>query len=151
MTIAVNGHGTLISRALAATPTVYVEIAELGDITLPGITKNEFDASVQNRTSDDWLVSSLIRREATTFPINFIGSNSTHDHLTGLYKAAIDTTLDGYKFTLTSGGSIYLTYIHSGYVKSVSNMKAPVDGKLTADVTLRFTGPYLINGVVIGL
>jgi hypothetical protein len=52
---------------------------------------------------------------------------------------------------MVSGGSIYMTYIYSGNVKAIENIKAPVDGPVMADVTLRFSGPYTINGVVVGL
>jgi hypothetical protein len=148
--LAVSGHGTLIARAPAATPTVFTEIAQLGDIQLPGFTRNEFDVTVQNLNIDNYVMG-IPRRNATTFPMNFLALNPTHDHIQGLVKAYMDNSFDGYKFTLTSGGAIYMSYVYSGNVKAIENMKAPVDGPLTADVTLRFSGPYTVNGVVIGL
>ena len=42
MTQAISGHGCLIARALSTTPTVFVAIAELGDISLPELQRNEF-------------------------------------------------------------------------------------------------------------
>jgi hypothetical protein len=150
MTIAVSGHGTLIARAPAATPTVFTTIAELGDITLPGFTKNEFDVTTQNLNIDNYVMG-IPRRNPNTITLHFLASDPTHDHLTGLSKAFIDNSFDGYKFTMVSGGSIYMTYIYSGNVKAIENIKAPVDGPVMADVTLRFSGPYTINGVVVGL
>ncbi len=145
MTVAQSSHGWLIARALAASPTVFTTIAELKDITLPGMMRNEFDATTQNINIDGYVMG-VLRREATTVAINFIPGDATHDHITGLQNAIINNTLDGYKFTSPSGDTIY---IHSGYVKAVK-ATAPVDGILGANVELRFTGKFLINGVVVG-
>ncbi len=145
MTIAQSSHGWLIARALAASPTVFTTIAELRDITLPGLERNEFDSSVQNRNIDDYVMG-LLRRAAPTVLINFIPGDATHDHITGLWNAIMNNTLDGYKFTSPSGDTVY---VHSGYVKAITG-NAPVDGTLSANVTLRVTGKFTINGVVVG-
>lgn len=146
MTIAISSHGTIVSRAKAATPTVFEEIAELGDLNLPGLSRNEYDSSVHNRDIDDYVLG-ILRRGAFTFPINFLPSNATHDHLTGLYKAMVTEPppIDGYKVTFPTG----LEWVMSGQVQAI-DPTAPVDGKLSADVTLRFSGPMTIGNVIIG-
>lgn len=146
MTLAISSHGTLVSRAKSATPTVFEEIAELGDMDLPELSRNEFEASVHNRNIDDYVLG-ILRRGAFGFPLNFLPTNGTHDHLTGLYKAIIDNSIDGYKVTWPQNS---LQWVMSGQVQAIAP-KAPVDGKLSADVTLRFSGPMTIGGVVIGL
>jgi hypothetical protein len=145
MTTPISAHGTLIARAPAATPAVFTTIAELGDFTLPEMTRNEFDASVHNRNIDNYVLG-ILRRGAMTFPFNFIPTDPTQDHLTGLYKAIIDNAIDGYRVTLSDG----TPWIMSGQVQAIKPT-APVDGKLTADVTLRFSGYMSIAGVLIGL
>lgn len=150
MTIALSGHGTLIARALSATPTVFTNIAEMGDIMFPGFSRNEFDATTQNRNIDARILG-VLRRAPCTVALNFLPNDGTHDHLTGLLNACITEPppTDGYKFTFptAAGASVW---VMSGQCKSVANVKAPVDGKLSADVTLVFNGLFTINGIVYG-
>ena len=144
MSIAISSHGTIVSRAKAATPTVFEDIAELGDITPPELSRNEFDATTQDKDIDSYVLG-VLRRGAFTVPLNFLPTDGTHDHLTGLQKAIIDNSIDGYKVTFPDATE----WVMSGQVQAVAP-KAPVDGKLAADVTLRFSGRMTINGVVIG-
>lgn len=150
MTIALSGHGTKISRALAASPTSFTEIAEMGDITFPNLSRNEFDAVTQNRNIDARVLG-ILRRGDCTLSLNFLPANSTHDHLTGLVAAMITEPppIDGYKFVWPSAAGSGI-WIMSGQVKAVSNIKAPADGKISADVTLVFSDVFTINGVVYG-
>ena len=144
MSIAISSHGTIVSRAKAATPTVFEDIAELGDITPPELSRNEVDATTQDKDIDSYVLG-VLRRGAFTVPLNFLPTDGTHDHLTGLQKAIIDNSIDGYKVTFPDATE----WVMSGQVQAVAP-KAPVDGKLAADVTLRFSGRMTINGVVIG-
>jgi len=141
MTIAISSHGTLIARAPSATPTTFSTIGELGDIQMPGLMRNEFDATPQNRDIDSY-VTGVLRRQQTTFPIFYHKDNTTH---LGLYDAIIDNSYDGYRFTSPDGQVL----IMSGFVQSIVPA-APVDGLQVANVTLRFSGPFVFNGEVIG-
>lgn len=147
MTIAISSHRTIIYRAKSETPTTFEEIAELGDLQLPELMRNEFDATVHNRNIDDYVLG-IMRRGAFSFPINFLPTNETHDHLTGLYAAIIANSIDGYKFVFPDEDAT--EWIISGQVQAI-NPTAPVDGKLSADITIRFSGPMVIGGVIVGL
>lgn len=146
MTLAISSHGTLVARAPAATPGVWTTIAELGDITFPELMRNEFDAVTQDKNIDSYTLG-VLRRGALTVPLNFLPTNGTHDHLTGLIKALITepVPVDGWRITSPDGTQ----WIMSGQVKGFSP-KAPVDGKLSADVTIRMSGLMSIGGVSIG-
>lgn len=148
MTLPLSGHGAKISRALSATPTVFVEIAEVGDITLPGLDHNEFDGTSHNRNIDAYVMG-VLRRELFTIRLNFLPTDPSHDHLTGLIKASTTNPVptDGFKIVFPD---LVSTWVASGQVKSVSNIVLPVDGLSTADVGVRFSGLMTINGVVIG-
>lgn len=140
---AMSGHGTLIDVQL--TPGgAYTEIAELRDITPPGLSRNEFDATTQNEDIDSYALG-VLRREAVTVAVNFIPSNNTHDHLTGMQKLLIDNTRTGFKFTYPDGTE----WICSGQVSGFKPT-APVDGLMSAEMTLRFSGPMSIDGAIIG-
>lgn len=140
---ALSGHGTLVSYQ--QTPGgVFVDIAEQGDITPPEMSRNEFDATTQNENIDSWVLG-VLKRGAFTTPLNFLPSDATHDHLTGVYHLLIANVMTGWKMTFPEGTE----WIFSGQVKGISP-KAPVDGKLSADVTIRFSGLMIIDGVIIG-
>src|ERR1044071_5538672 len=66
----ISSHGTIIEFAPAATPTMYTEIAELGDIQMPGLNRNDFDITSHNRDIDTYVMG-VLRRELVTFPMFF--------------------------------------------------------------------------------
>lgn len=150
MTIALSGHGALVARAPALTPTIFTTIAEMGDIAWPSFKRNVFDATTQNRNIDANILG-VLRRDPITIKLNFLPADPTHDHLTGLLSAIIvePPPVDGYKFTFPSaaGGAIW---VMSGQCSAVNNIMAPVDGKMSADVTITPSGLFTINGVVYG-
>ncbi len=148
MTIALSGHGASVQRAPAATPTVFTTIAEMGDINWPSFKRNVFDATTQNRNVDASILG-VLRRNPCTLSLNFLPTDSTHDNLTGVISAIVTEPppIDGYKFTFpTSAGTS--VWVMSGQVSGVQNIKAPVDGKIAAEVTIQFTGGFTINGAV---
>ncbi len=144
--IGINSHSLIVARAPAATPTVYTDIALLEMSAIPELTRNEFDASVQNYNIDSYILG-MPRRKAVQFTVDFIPTEGTHDHLTGLVSAIIANSYDGYKMYQTSSG---LLWIASGQVQAAA-FKTPTDGKFTCDLTIRFSGPMIINGVMFGL
>lgn len=148
MTLPLSGHGAHIYRAPSATPTTFTEISEMGDIQLPGLDHNEFDSTSHNRNIDAYVMG-VLRRDLFTIKMNFLPTDPTHDHLTGLIKASITNPVptDGFKIVFPD---LVTTWVASGQVKSVNNIVLPVDGLSTADVGIRFSGQMTINGVVIG-
>jgi len=148
MTLALSGHGAKVSRAPAATPTVFTEIAEVGDIQLPGLDHNEFDATPHNVNIDKYVMG-VLRRDIFTIKLNFLPTDPTHDHLTGLIKASITNPVpvDGFKILFPD---LVSQWVASGQLKSVNNIMLPTDGLSSADVSIRFSGLMTINGVVIG-
>lgn len=142
--MAKSGHGAVISYQ--PTPGgAWSEIAELRDISTPGLSRNEFDATTQNLDIDTYVLG-VLRREPLAVSVNFIESGeATHDHLTGLQKLIIDNTITGFRYTFPGG----LVWIMSGQVSGV-RMTDPVDGLQSADVTIRLSGAMTIGGVAVG-
>lgn len=140
---ALSGHGTKIDVQL--TPgSIFTEIAELRDITPPGLSRNEFDATTQNEDIDSYVLG-VLRREAVTIAMNFIPTNNTQDHLTGMQKLLINNTMTGWRFRYPDGTD----WIASGQVSGFKP-QAPVDGLMSAEATVRFSGRMIIEGVSIG-
>jgi len=148
MTLARPSHGTIVAVQLTPGGS-FTDIAELGDLQLPEFSRNEFDASTQNRNIDDYVLG-MMRRGAFALPLNWLPGNNTHDHLTGLLYLMLNNTITGFKITVPaiSGGDAGVIMILSGQVKNFKP-KAPVDGKLASEVTLRFSGAMSIGGVAV--
>jgi hypothetical protein len=136
-----SSHGTIIRREMAG---VLTPIAEVGDITLPGLSRNEHETTSHNKDIDAY-VGGVLRRVAPTFPLFFNMAEPTHDHLEGLYKAIIDNAYEGYEITQPDG----FRWLFSGFVQNIAPT-APVDGVQTANVTIRPSGPMYINDVLVG-
>ena len=144
MALGISAHGTVIARAPQATPTVFEDIGEILDITLPELSRNPIDISTHNDDIDEFVMG-ILRRGELRWRINFVASDPSHDHLTGLYQSIIDHSKDGWRVTFPDGD----IWVMSGGVSNVGKV-APVDGALQADVSIRPSGKMTINGVVIG-
>lgn len=142
---ALSGHGTKIDVQLVPGGT-WTEIAELRDITPPGLSRNEFDATTQNEDIDSY-VQGVLRREAVTIQMNFIPSNNTQDHLTGMQKLLINNTMTGWRFRFPDTPAT--VWIASGQCNGFKP-EAPVDGLMSAEATLRFSGKMLIGALIVG-
>jgi len=142
---ALSGHGTKIDVQL--TPGgVFSEIAELRDITPPGLSRNEFDATTQNEDIDSYVLG-VLRRELVTIQMNFIPSNNTQDHLTGMQKLLINNTMTGWRFRFPDVPAT--VWVASGQVSGFKP-EAPVDGLMSAEATVRFSGRMLIGALSVG-
>lgn len=138
---AIGSHGTVIEHQPALTPGVFTPVGELGDITMPGLSRNEFDASTHNRDIDSY-VTGILRRQPVTFPVFFNMGDSSH---LALRDAITGKSRDGWKITSPDGEE----WIFSGEITAM-NETAPVDGIKTANVTIRPSGPFYLNGDLIG-
>jgi hypothetical protein len=124
----------------------FTDIAELGDMTPPGLTRNEFDATTQEKDIDSYVLG-VLRRGQFSQGVNFLPSNETHDHIQGVQKLLIDNTVTGFRITFPD--SLSTRWIMSGQVQGFVP-SAPVDGKLSATMTLRFSGRMYIGNTSAG-
>ena len=139
--MAISGHGTLVQRETA--PGTFTTIAELGAVTPPPLSRNEFDATTQNLNIDTYVLG-VLRRGQMTIPMNFLPTDGTQNHITGLYKALITEPppIEGYKIKYPDAGAT--EWVMSGQVQGIAPT-APVDGLLSANVTIRFSGRMIIT------
>lgn len=142
MSDALGSHGTLIAREISAGN--FVTIGELGDLTPPALQRPTTEVTPQNDEIDAYVVG-VMRRGDVTFPINFLPTNATHNHTSGLIKAMADKALDGYRVTWKDA----TTWIFSGYVTNFAPSAPAREGATTADVTIRPSGGHQIEGIAI--
>lgn len=136
MSDAMSAQGTLVARQPGGTGE-FTTIAELRNITPPGLRRNEIETTNQNSEWDSFVVG-IKRRGTLDFQLGFVSDNATHDPDTGLIQSWDDGSLDGWRITLPDGFQI----IFSGYLTSF-DMDAPLDDGLVADVSVRPTGAML--------
>lgn len=129
----ISAHGTTISRN-------GVQIAEVKDITPPALTRKPIETSTQN-SSDDSYVVGIRRKGELGFMVNFLPSGeSTHNSATGLIKAWNDGAKDRYNLDYPDGSD----WMFSGFVVNIAP-KAPVDGALEAQISIRPSGGHIFN------
>jgi hypothetical protein len=131
-----GSHGTLIQKGNGGTPEVFATIGTIGNIEGPGFTRELHDASVQ---TSDWavVIPGMKRGEQLTVDINFDPADPTHDHLTGLLADYNSGIKRNFRIVFPDIGST--TWQFAGYVTNMPP-SAPVDGVLTASVTIAITG-----------
>jgi hypothetical protein len=142
----ISSHGTVIERQDDGVGA-FVEVANIGDLTPPSLGRNEFDVTTHNNDIDQYILG-VLRRGQVTFPFNFIPKDGTHDHLTGLYKSVIEHQTDGWRITFPDEPSPTV-WVFSGGISNIVPT-APVDGALSANVTIRPTGTMTIGAVTVG-
>ena len=134
-TSGISAHGTLLKKGDGATPETFATIAEVGDIDGPTLKSVMEDFTTHGSGGNVEKKPVLFDGDTLKFPVQFVSSNATHDKTTGLVADRNNKTLRNFSVTFPdSSGFTFAAYV--GEIK----FKAPVKGKLTADVTLEITG-----------
>jgi hypothetical protein len=146
MSSALESHGTLLARAPTATPTTFTTIAELKGITPPPLGRNTFDVTPQQDNIDAFVPGGVLRRNGNlVFGLNWLPTDASHDHLTGILFSMRNKNKDGFRVTYPDAS----TWILSGYVTNYAPAIANVEGPLLAQIEIRPSGPMSINGTAI--
>lgn len=135
MTSALAAYGVVLKAGDGATNEAFTAIAEVRDIDGP-----EIEAEMKEVTSHDsggWreFIPTLLGAGEVSFDLNFIPTNGTHDHTTGLVADLVGRTKRNYQLVWPDNeGWQFAAYV-SGFSPS-----APVEDELSAEVTLTVTG-----------
>lgn len=145
MSEAVSGPGFLLQLGSAAgNAGSFTTIAEVKDISGPGVTLEVIDVTNQSSPNGfEEIIPSIRRGGETTFDVNFIPGDATQNGATGLWYLARNKIKRGYRLLLQDATDAYLFW--DAYVTMIGP-KAPVVGALTASVTLRATGEVDMAG-----
>lgn len=117
-----------------------VEIAQIQDIEGPDLSTDTDE--ITNHSSPDHTEEFLVtikRVGEITFPLVFNSALASHD---AFFAAWEDRSLDDYVMTYPDTSSWTFTAYVTGF-----SMSAPVDGHLSADVTLRMSTAPTFAGV----
>lgn len=130
--VAVNAFGTLLKRNGTT-------IAEVTDISAPELSRDTAEVT-HHQSPNMWRERIKILKDAgeVSMTINYIPSNSTHNVATGLLADfGNDTTND--TWSLVFPDTAATTWSFAGALTKHS-VKAPIDDRLTADITIQIMG-----------
>jgi hypothetical protein len=133
---AISAQGTLVARAPSASPSAFVTIGELRDITPPPLMRNPIETTSHNELEESFVVG-IRRKGELTFQIGYVPGLASHEILEEAWQ---DGDRDIWKVTYPNGA----VWLFSGYLTNLGP-GAPVDDGLVADVTIRPTGVMTIT------
>lgn len=140
MTNAIPSQGTQLKRGDGATPSEsFTAIAEISsDITGPNFALDPVDATSHD-SPDGWdeFIGGKLSGGDVSCTVQFIPTNATHSYAAGVLKDMTDKTLRNWQLVFPDSGST--TWSFAALVTKFVP-KAPVNGKLTADISLRISG-----------
>lgn len=130
-TAATRGFGTLLKRNGTT-------VAEARDITGPGMSRETVDVTTHDSTGGwrEYIAGALSGGEVS-FDCNFLPANATQSYAAGLIKDMVDGTLQTFTLQYTDTGTTTASF--SAFVTAFTP-KAPVEGLLSASVTLKISG-----------
>ena len=138
MSNAISSFGTLLQIGDGATTEVFTTIAEVMDISGPGLA--QATAEVTSHTSTNRyreFIATVKDGGEISFDINFVPTDGTHDPTTGLLSVFESGASTNYQIVFPDTGSTTwaLPAIVTGFEPA-----EPVDGALTASLTLKVSG-----------
>jgi len=140
MTEGVIGLGTLLKIGDGGSPEAFTAIAEVKDITGPGLTR-EFAEFTHQQSSGGYREYKPTFKNSgdVTFKCNFLPDDTTQGFATtGLLKDYEDGILRNFQLLFLDTGATLASF--AAYVANIQPT-APVGSALELNVTLRITGP----------
>jgi len=140
MSEGVIGLGTLLKIGDGATPEAFTPIAEVKDITGPGLGV-EFAEFTHQQSAGGYRENKPTFKNSgdVTFKCNFLPGDSTQGFETGgLLKDYEDGVLRNFRICFPDPGKTEASF--AAYVASIQPT-APIAGPLELNVTLKVTGP----------
>lgn len=137
-TNAIAGHGALLQIGDGADPENFTTIAEVRDISGPALGQDTADVTSHDSTGGwEEHIGTILRSGEVTFDVNYIPTDSTHDASAGLINDMENRTLRNFQLVFPDGSSTTWSFaaLVTGFEPG-----APVDGELTASVTLTPSG-----------
>lgn len=138
-TNAISSFGTKIQQGDGGDPTeAFTDIGEIRDINGPGMKLDTIEVThhLSPNATREWRPT-LKDLGEVSFEIAFDPANGTHDATTGLWKDHADRTKRNFRLVFPDAAAT--TFEFAAYVTGI-DFKAPVEGIITADITLRPTG-----------
>ncbi len=138
MSEAISSFGTLLKKGDGATPETFTTVLEVLDISGPELASDTEDATNQSSPGgyEDAIVT-ILRTGNVTFSVQYKPTSPTHNAATGLIADWKNRVRRNWQLVFPDPSST--TWSFTAYVIRFAP-RAPVKGKLTAEVTLKLVG-----------
>ena len=138
VTAAINAFGTLLKIGDGGGSEVFTTIAEVSNISGPSLSLEMIEVTNHSSTAG-WKerIGGLLDGGEVSFDVNFIPTNATQSYSAGLVKDMVGRTKRNFKIVFPDGSTT--TWTFAAFV-SKFQPKAPVNGQLSASVSLMITG-----------
>lgn len=139
MTDAMSSFGTFLKKGDGGSPETFATIAEVGDIDGPDMSLETEEVTHHGSTGGwDEFVGTILSGGEVSFPINFLPSDPTHDAVTGVQADMVNRTKRNFQVVYpdAGGNGFQFAALVTGF-----KPKAPVKGKLSAEIKLKISGP----------
>jgi predicted secreted protein len=137
-TNATSGFGTLLQRGDGGAPEVFSTISEVKNITALNLTVEQLDATSHSSTGGyRELLPSFKDAGEITAEMNFVPSDPNQNPDTGLINDFDNRTLRNFRLVFPD---IAATTVQVAAYVTGFQINAPIDGILSANLTLRITG-----------
>lgn len=138
MSDAISAFGTLLKIGDGQASETFTTIAEVLDISGPNLTQRTSEVTSHSSTGG-WaeFIGTILEGGEVTFRVNFVPTENTHDAGAGLVNDLENRTLRNFQLVFPDSGNT--TWSFSALVTGF-RPNEPVEGALTADVTLRISG-----------
>lgn len=137
--MAIFAQGTLIQIGDGTgPPESFTTITGVRDITGPGEAAETIEVTDHDSVNAfrEW-IAGLRQAGSLSFSINYDPTDPTHDENTGLRAILISRQTNTFRIVFTDTGGT--TFEFEGFVTQFQSNE-PVNGALTADVTIQITG-----------
>lgn len=143
MTSALSSFGTLLKKGDGGSPESFATIAEVLDIEGPELALDTEEATSHDSTGGwEEVVGTILRSGEIGFEINYVPTGATANASTGLIADMKNRTRRNFQLVFPDSGNT--TWSFTALVTKFAP-KAPVAGKLTADISLKLSGqPTLV-------
>jgi predicted secreted protein len=144
MTSALAGFGTLLKIGDGGGTEVFTTIAEVTDISGPKFKMETVEVTSHTSTGS-WKerIPTLLDAGEISCKLNFIPTGATHSQTSGLLKDMKNKARRNFKLVFPDTGAT--TWTFAAYVTGFETGE-PIDGALTADVTLTIDGAPTLAG-----
>lgn len=138
-TSAISSYGTLLKIGAGETTTdeTFTAIAEVRDISGPGFELGTAEVTAHDGSGWREFVATLLDGGEVTFDVNFGPAEATHDYDGGLLQDMVNKTLRNFQIVFPDTATT--TWTFPAYVTGFETNE-PVDGALTAAITLKMSG-----------
>lgn len=135
---AISSFGTLLKIGDGEGSESFTAIAQVMDISGPEQTLGTQEVTPQTAPNGAKVyIPTLLDGGDVSMDINYEPAGATHDQTTGLIKDQTDRTLRNFELVFPDTGTT--TWSFSAFVTKFAPT-APVEGALTASITLKISG-----------